>query len=186
MINPAGIAPPQKILKASVGAARTGVGSKLASMRAKPETNFEAGKDIRPKKGREARVVVPSVALSYQKHLLDEMRADQDGPNVGISLALKDPLMGSHRILANLTPEDADLVFVTNRTHGIGGDNQTMDAHLNLIPTLEAAGAKRRAGQAPQSLGEKIIFAEDVPADERAAILRTVAKVDEAWRSSHQ
>jgi hypothetical protein len=178
---PAGIAQQPKLFEASRGVLKTGAVSKLSDVRKRnnPLYNFEAGIQVKPKRGESvAKVIAPSVALSYQAPLLSEVRQREDAPGVSLVLGLKDHMMPPKSVIQSLrSQDDVDYILVTNKPHAVNGDKSTMDEVMKLFPSMEQIKAAKLRREEVGTLSERLIFTDDVPAARKAELMAAAAKV---------
>lgn len=124
-------------------------------------------------------VVAASVALTYQNHLLHEMRQNENAPSVSLLLGLKDAMMKPERIIESLdSADDIDYVLITNTQHGLNGDTKLLNKALDLFPKMDETNAKRHPGEALGPLSERVLFTEDVADEDKDRILKLIRKLE--------
>ena len=177
---PAGIARQDRISKASVAVATSGIKARRAARKLTPKNDYEAHLRSGAKPRTIAdKVIAPSVALSYQAPLLNEIRSGKDAPGISMVLGLEDDMMRPDKVLKELkTSHDVDFVLITDTPHGINGRKDIMDKTLELLDMTEQARAGRGAGDSRPPLTDRLYFYGNIPAVKRAELLSIAAEVD--------
>jgi hypothetical protein len=177
---PAGIARQPRIGKASVAVAMSSVKSRQAARKLSPENDYEAHLRSGAKPRTVAdKVIAPSVALSYQAPLLNEIRTGEHAPGISMVLGLEDNMMRPDKVIKELqSSNDVDYILITDTSHGINGRKDVMDKTLELMDMTEQARADREAGITLPPLAQRLHFYGNISESKRVELLSLAAEVD--------